>query len=196
MAEAEVPVKPFILAISPGRGFEAASWSRLLESPIDGLMIREPQLEARALLEVARWCQARRPDLELWVRGRLDVALRAGCGLHAPEAYPEVPQLLVPLSRPLHAVAQLPSRQRAAQLLLSPVFPVPGKGPALGVAGLHGLLDQLHPYGGRVLALGGLEPGRVAELAHPRLNGVALIRALWEAPSPTGVVEALRRAWA
>lgn len=188
-------MKPFILAISQGRGFEAATWSRVLESPIDGLMIREPELEAASLLESARWCQARRPDLELWVRGRLDVALRIGCGLHMPEAYPEVPEGLVRLSRPLHAPEQLAGRQGASQLLVSPVFPVPGKGPALGVAGLHRLLDQLQPYEGRILALGGLDPDRLAQVAHPKLHGVALIRALWEAPSPTAVVEAMHGAW-
>lgn len=185
-----------MLAVSPGRGFDSAAWERLLQAPVDGLLLREPALEARALLDLARWCRARRPDLELWVRGRLDVALRAECGLHAPEAYPDLQDCPVPLSRPLHAPAQLAGRRQSQQLLLSPVFAVPGKGPALGVQGLHGILDGLPPFEGRLLALGGITPEHVGALRHPRLDGVALIRALWDAPDPARVVGDLHRAWA
>lgn len=183
---------PYLLAISRGQGFEASAWARVLHSGIDGLMIREPQLDARPLLELVRWCQREAPQVELWVRGRLDVALAAGCGLHAPEAYPAVPPGRLPLSRPLHAFQDFSDRSSAEQLLLSPVFEVPGKGPALGREGLHALLDALPPFEGRLLALGGIQTVNAASLRHPRLQGFALIRALWEAPEPDIVVRTLR----
>lgn len=185
-------MKPYLLAISPGQGFEASTWARVIRSGIDGLMIREAQLDARPLLELVRWCQREAPQVELWVRGRLDVALAAGCGLHAPEAYPSVPAGRLPLSRPLHAIEDFADRSHAQQLLLSPVFPVPGKGRALGPEGLHALLDRLPPFSGRLLALGGIQAANAVSLRHPRLQGFALIRALWESSDPAALVRSFR----
>lgn len=183
-----------ILAISPGEGFDEARWRLVLESGINALMIREKHLEARPLLELTRRALTLSPGLTFWVNGRLDVALAAGCGLHAPEAYPETPGL-VPLSRPLHHPAQFAKRAQAQQLLLSPVFETPDKGPSLGAEGLHAWLDALPTFEGRFLALGGIAPKNVARLKHPRLAGVALIRSLWHAPDPRTVVMKLREAW-
>jgi thiamine monophosphate synthase len=184
-----------ILAISPGEGFDEARWGRVLDSGIDALMIREKALEARALLRIARWVRDRTPGITLWVNGRLDVALAAGCGLHAPEAYPPVPAELVPVSRPLHDPAAFPTRCAARQLLLSPVYETPGKGPALGPEGLRRWLEALPPWEGRLLALGGIAVENCGALRHPRLAGVALIRSLWQAPDPRVMVERLRATW-
>jgi len=185
----------FILAISPGFGFEADRWKAVLASGIDGLMIREKQLEAGPLLELVRQVQNLAPQVEVWVNGRLDVALAARCGLHAPEVYPEVPPDLLPLSRPIHSEDQIPSRTACRQLLLGPIFEVPGKGAPWGVERLHRVLDGI-PAGPRVLALGGIAPTNSAALRHPRLDGIALIRALMDAPEPGRIVEAFRQSWA
>lgn len=185
----------FILAISPGRGFDGIRLKAILNAGIDALMIREKQLEARPLLELVRQAQDLAPQMELWVNGRLDVALAAGCGLHAPEAYPEVPSDLLPLSRPIHSEDQIRARTACRQLLLGPIFTVPGKGEPWGVARLHRVLDGI-PAGPRVLALGGIAPTNSAALRHPRLDGIALIRALMESPEPDRVVDALWQAWA
>jgi len=186
----------FVLAISPGEGLDPSRWERVLASGIHGLMIREPAMTAAELLAAARWVRHRAPEVELWVNGRLDVALAAGCGLHAPEVYPEVPGGLLPLSRPVHASSQLAGRASANQLVLSPVYGVPGKGPAMGWAALHRMLDSLPPGAARVLALGGITPDNAAPLRHPRLDGVALIRGLWSDPDPARVVARLRAVWA
>ena len=185
----------FILAISPGHGFEGTRLKTILDSGIDGLMIREKQLEARPLLALVRQAQDFAPSVEVWVNGRLDVALVSGCGLHAPEAYPEVPPGMVSLSRPIHSEDQIRSRGWCRQLLLGPIFTVPDKGEPWGVAPLHRILEGI-PAGPRVLALGGLSPANSAALRHPRLDGIALIRALMNAPEPIRVVEALRQSWA
>ena len=183
-----------VLAITPGEGFDHAQWERVIGAGIDALMIRE-RMAARDLLAAVRWVRALAPGLELWLCGRLDVALAGGCGLHAPEAYPPVPPGLVALSCPIHDPAQVPGRAGARQLILSPIFPVPGKGPAWGAERLHAVLDAMPPVAGRVLALGGISAGNVARLAHPRLDGVALIRGLWYAPDPAAAVVRLRAAW-
>lgn len=181
-----------VLAITPGSGFQALAWSRVLASGVDGFLIREPGLEARALLEAARWCRREAPHLELWVHGRLDVALASGCGLHAPEAYPD-PPALGPVSRPLHSEDQLLGRINCTQLLVSPIHSVPGKAEPWGVARFHTFLDRLPREAPRILALGGIRKDRLDNLRHPRLDGVALIRALWESPEPKVVVDQLRQ---
>ena len=186
-----------VLAITPGEGFDPPRWERVLRAGVDGFMIREP-LQARALLAAARWVRARAPEVELWLNGRLDVAPAAGCGLHAPEAYPPVPHrdLGLAQSRPVHDPDQVPDRGDSRQLILSPIFPVPGKGPAWGPARLHAVLDALPPVAARVLALGGITPASAAALRHPRLAGVAVLRGLWSGADPAGVVAGLREAWA
>ncbi|HJV89901.1 MAG TPA: thiamine phosphate synthase [Holophagaceae bacterium] len=183
-----------ILALTPGTGFDAKAWAAVLHSGIDGFMIRERGLEARALLEAARWCRAEAPGVELWVNGRLDVALAAGAGFHGPERYPEVDANLLPVSRPLHAEGQWPVRSDSAQLLISPVFPSPGKGDPWGIPRLQRFLEDHPGDGPRLLALGGVGPREAALLRHPRLDGLAAIRPFWMG-DPAAAVTAFRAAW-
>lgn len=184
-----------ILGITAGTGVDLPHWERVLASGLDAFMIREPALEAGELLAAARWVRLTAPDVRLWVNGRLDVALATPCGLHAPEAYPQVPPGLASLSRPIHDPDQVPDRSRAQQLILSPIFAVPGKAPAWGPARLHAILDALPPLDCRLLAMGGITPATLPQLQHPRLHGVALIRALWQSPDPAETIAQLRAAW-
>lgn len=168
-----------LLAISPGHGCERPRWAAVLRSGVDAFLIREKQLEARALLDLVRWCQDTAPELELWVSDRLDVALAEGCGLHAGESYPLVPTKLVPLSRPLHAEGQWEARSTSQQLLVSPIFATPEKGAPWGIPRLNQFLDALPPSGPSILALGGVDPAAAKSLRHPRLAGFAAIRPFW-----------------
>ena len=183
----------FLLPITPGTGFDPVKWRAVLRSGVDGFLIREKGLEASALLNAARWCRDEAPGVELWVGGRLDIALAAGCGLHAPEAYPEVPEGLVPLSRPLHDESQFAARHACRQLLIAPILAAPGKGAPWGAARLHRFLDTA-PLGPRLLALGGIGAEHIGGLMHPRLDGVAMIRAIWGAPDPRDAVSRLKDA--
>lgn len=185
----------FVLGITPGEGLDAARWKRVLASGIDALMIREKQLETRAQRDCVAWVQDQMPELPIWVAGRLDVALACGVGLHVPEVYLEVPVGLVPLSRPLHEESQFQERQRAEQLILSPIFPVPGKGPAWGPARLRHALDELPEAPTRLLALGGITPFNAAQLKHSRLAGLAIMRTLWKSEDPARTVALFRAAW-
>jgi thiamine monophosphate synthase len=184
-----------ILAISPGVGIDHPRWRRVLASGIDAFMLREPQLEPRDLLVAARWVRDTAPGVALWVNGRLDVALASHSGLHAPETYPQIPPGLLPLSCPIHDPNQLHQRRNSHQLLLSPIYGVPGKGAPWGPDKLHAILDAMPPMQSRILALGGIHPGNVGSLKHRRLDGVAIIRALWEAGDPARCVAELREAW-
>lgn len=180
-----------LLAITQGIGFDPQAWRRVLTSGVDAFLIREKELPARALLGAARWCQDAAPEVKLWVGGRLDVAIAAGCGLHAPEAHPDLPPGLVPLSRPLHHEDQWPSRSCADQLLISPIFSSPGKGAPWGPERLHQFLDGLPAGGPHLLALGGVDPANAILLQHPRLAGVAAIRPFWGS-DPQGAVSQFR----
>lgn len=168
-----------LLAITQGLGFDPQAWRAVLASGVDGFLIREKQLPTRALLDAARWCQDTAPGVALWVAGRLDVACAVGCGLHAPEAHPEVAPGLAPLSRPLHEEDQWAGRCTADQLLVAPVFATPGKAAPWGPRRLHQFLDGLPETGPQVLALGGVDPQNTASLQHPRLAGLAAIRPFW-----------------
>lgn len=185
----------YILAITPGEGVDHPRWRRVLEAGVDAFMLREPQLEARDLLVAARWVRETAPEVTLWVNGRLDVALAVQAGLHAPEAYPRVPEGLLPLSQPIHDPSQLQDRSAAHQLVLSPIYPVPGKGPAWGPARLHAVLEAMPPRHSRILALGGITPGNVGSLKHRRLDGVAVLRGLWSGLDPALSVAQMRAAW-
>jgi len=107
------------------------------------------------------------------------VAVAASCGLHAPEAHPEVASGLVPLSRPLHDEGQWQARSTVDQLLVSPIFASPGKDAPWGLERLHRFLDGLPAQGPRLLALGGVDPLNTSLLGHPRLDGIAAIRPFW-----------------
>jgi len=185
----------YILGITPGEGLEPAHWKRVLDSGIDALLIREKQMETRAQRDCVAWVQDHAPELPLWVAGRLDVALACGVGLHMPEAYPEVPQGMVPLSRPLHDETQFSERLGAQQLIVSPIFPVPGKGPAWGPVRLKRALEGLPESSTRILALGGTTPFNTSELRHPRLAGLAIMRTLWKGADPARTVALFRAAW-
>ena len=145
-------------------------------------------------MELGRWIMNLAPELPLWINGRLDIALALGVGFHGGEDYPDLPPLC-PISRPLHRVEQLQGRTNADQLLISPVFKVPGKSKPLGIAGLHEIINNMPPWRGKLLALGGINYKNVAELQHHRLDGVALIRGIWDSDDPSDMVGQLRSAW-
>ena len=184
-----------ILAISPGRDVDAHKWAAVIQSGIDALMIREKHLDTRSLLELGRRIADMAPGLPLWINGRLDAALALGVGFHGGEDYPQAPGSICAVSRPLHDIGQIRERLESDQLLISPVFAVPGKGEPLGVSGLHGILDSLPPWRGKLLALGGINTENAAALQHHRLDGVALIRGLWDSSCPRDIVDGLRSAW-
>jgi thiamine monophosphate synthase len=184
-----------ILAISTGSPVDASKWEAVALSGIDALMIREKHLDARSLLALGQRIRGIAPRLALWINGRLDVALALGAGLHGSEDYPQAPPGLCAVSRPLHSATQIQCRLATDQLLISPIFDVPGKGAPMGPGGLHDILDNMPPWQGKLLALGGINADNAATLKHRRLDGIALIRGLWGSGNPRDIVDRLRGAW-
>lgn len=184
-----------ILAISPGRDIEVSRWAAVAKSGIDALMIREKQMSVRSILNLGQQIKDLAPNLPLWVNDRLDAALALGVGFHGGEDYPQLPASICEISRPLHNIAQISERRESDQLLISPIFDVPDKSEPIGIRGLHGILDNMPPWRGKLLALGGISPENAAALQHHRLDGIALIRGIWDSVNPNGIVDKLRNAW-
>lgn len=140
------------------------------------------------------------PPIRLFVNDRLDVALAAGAigvQLTGDSLPVDAARKLRPewwIGRSVHSVAQARSAQAegADYLLAGPVFETathPGATP-LGVAALRNIVALGHP----VIAIGGIDPARVRDLARVGVYGVAAIRALWDAPEPGDAARAFLEA--
>lgn len=82
----------------------------------------------------------------------------------------------------------------ADYVTLSPIFPTaskPGYGPALG----SGAIAASRGAGLPVVALGGLEAGRIAECRAAGAAGIAILGGLMRAGDPAGAARALLKAW-
>jgi thiamine-phosphate pyrophosphorylase len=163
--------------------------------------LREKDLGGRELLALAcalrAVCRAR--GQLLLVNDRLDVALAAGAdGVHLPAAgVPAAdarrllgPAALVGVS--CHSAAEV-ARARdggASFATFSPIYDTPSKrayGPPLGIAALR----EAARLGLPLVALGGVDAGRVAEVRAAGASGVAAIRAWLAGADPAAAVRAL-----
>lgn len=165
------------------------------------IQLREKDLCARDLLalarSLARVCHAR--GQLLLVNDRLDVAMAAGAdGVHLPSAGVAPvdarrllgPAALVGVS--CHSAADV-ARARAggaSYATLSPIYDTPSKrayGPPLGLAALRAASAAGLP----LVALGGVDAARVAEVVRAGASGVAAIRAWLDPREPAAAVRAL-----
>lgn len=198
---------PRLLAISDRRGLAVpfATWVRgLAAAGVDGVQVREKELDDRELLALARSARGLLPAAALLVNGRLDVALAAGAdGVHLPaDGLPAAP--LVAWARRLgrrplvgrstHTLEEVAAARDEGvdYVAFGPVFATPGKGAPVGTAALAAAAQLGVP----VLALGGVEPERVAQAIAAGAHGVAAIRAFRTAPGAAAMVAAMAAAQA
>jgi thiamine-phosphate pyrophosphorylase len=182
------------------RGDIAQRVRQALEAGVDMAQIREKDLEARELYDLAR--AARAPGRgKLLVNSRVDVALSAGAdGVHLPSSAP-APQDFRAIAPPgftfgasCHSVDEVRAAEQegADFAVFGPVFETPSKrayGPPLG---LEGLREACRAARIPVLALGGI----TLENAHACLDsgaaGIASISLFQAAARVEHVVTALR----
>jgi thiamine-phosphate pyrophosphorylase len=133
---------------------------------------------------------------ELWVASDADLAVAVGAdGVHLAAADPSpAPGLGLRRGRSCHTVTELraASDQGIDRVTYSPVFLTeskPGYGPPLGLDGLAAGCRAVP--GVDVIALGGLEPGRVRGCAAAGASGVALMGAVMRADDPAVVVRSV-----
>lgn len=133
----------------------------------------------------------------LTVNGRPDVAEIVGAdGVHLPETglalnalrshWPDIP--LVGVSRHDRDGLLRAARERATFAFLSPVFPVPGKAEPIGV---EGFASQIATVGMPTYALGGVSAADVTSLTAAGARGIAVRRAIYDAPDPRAALQHL-----
>lgn len=159
------------------------------------VQLREKDLGARALLELAHRAAevCERHGAPLLVNDRIDVAIASGAdGVHlaggsvgATDVRALMPGAIVGAS--CHTEADLAARAGADFALFSPVFPSPGKGPAVGLDALR----EAARAGVPVFALGGVDASNAAACAAAGAHGVAAIRSWLAADDPAAACEAL-----
>lgn len=142
------------------------------------------------------------PPIRLFVNDRLDVALAAradGVQL-GRDSFPPVAARQLDatwwIGRSVHSLEEARSAQAegADYLLAGPVFATashPGA-PLLGIERLREIVGLGCP----VIAIGGVDPERTADLRRAGVYGVAAIRALWDVPHPAAAARAMLEAFA
>jgi thiamine-phosphate pyrophosphorylase len=199
---------PRILAITDRRnrgGRALADWLEELEAAgVDAVQVREKDLSDRELArEVAEARRAWRAPGLLLVNGRLDVALATGAdGVHLPGDGVPAAALRkrfgagVWIGCSTHRVVEVEAARDAGAdyATFSPVFPTPSKmryGRPPGLEGLRRAAGRGLP----IVALGGIDAGRVADVAAAGAAGVAGIRVFHDPAALAELVAACREAW-
>ncbi len=159
------------------------------------VLLREKDLGARALHELALACRAvcDRRGAKLFLSDRADVAIAAGAaGVHLTggsidpaDVRTLSPRLLVGAS--CHTEAEIAARSDADFALYSPIFPSPGKGPAIGLDALRSAAACGLP----LFALGGVDAANAAACIEAGAHGIAGIRGWLAAPDPAAATEQL-----
>jgi thiamine-phosphate pyrophosphorylase len=145
---------------------------------------------------------ARPPEAAVFVNGRPDVAAALGAQgvqLAAGDLAPEDARRVMPhgwIGRSVHSESEARSAlaEGADFLLVGAVYETASH-PGRPAAGLD-LVRAAAALGAPVIAIGGIDATRAAEVRHAGAYGVAAIRALWDAPDPAAAALALLAAWA
>ena len=183
----------------------AARMEALLAAGCPAVWLRSRALGGRDLLALARDVAARcaAHGARLWVGERADVAAIARAhAVQLPERGLSVAGARraagrgIAVGRSVHSAeaALAAAREGADHLVVGTIFPSeshPGRA-AASPALLSEARAALGASGASVplIAIGGMTPERAGQALHAGADGVAAIRALWDAEDPAGVVRA------
>jgi len=187
--------------LDPDPAARAAEVLRSLPAGCVAVHLREKDLGGAALLALARPLVevCHRAGQRCLVNERIDVALAAGAdGAHLPSTgvSPEDarrllgPAALIGVSCHSAASVRRALAGGASFATFGPVYDTPSKrayGPPVGLAAL----EEAARLGLPLVALGGIEPARVAEVRRAGAHGVGAIRAWLAGDDPAAVVRAL-----
>ena len=172
--------------------------AQALDAGLPAVQLREKDLPGRPLLALAE--RLRRATAErgaqLFVNDRLDVARAAGAdGVHLGEqSFPVavaralLPQALIGTS--VHTVADAAARA-ADFVFFGPVFATPSKASFGPPQGPERLAAAARGAGKPVLAIGGIDAGRLDAVHAAGAHGIAVIRAILVAGDPGAATRAL-----
>jgi thiamine-phosphate pyrophosphorylase len=176
-----------------------------LAAGFDGIQLRDRRAAGRALFDAATELRAmtRAASALLLVNDRVDVAIAADAdGVHLPAASFRVaaaraalgPDACIGRSTHAPAEASAAAADGADYVVLGPIFRTPSKEPygaPLGVAAL-GAVHIAVP----LIAIGGITAANVADVLRAGADGVAVVRAVLDAPDPASAAAALAAALA
>jgi thiazole tautomerase (transcriptional regulator TenI) len=176
--------------------------SRCPSELVDALHIREKHRTARELLEWAALCSKRFPRAPLYINDRVDVALAAKA--HGVQlAYHSLPaeavraiagrQLRVGCS--VHSVEEAAAAQAsgADYVIYGHVYGTSSK-PSLAPRGVAALRAVVEAVSVPVIAIGGMDPSRAAEVLSSGCAGIAVMSGIWMHSDPAGQIRKLRAA--
>ncbi|MFI5177179.1 MAG: thiamine phosphate synthase [Vicinamibacterales bacterium] len=159
-----------------------------LDADVDLIQIRERDLEARALLDLAARLVSRRADRRprILINDRADIALAAGAdGVHLRSDGPPVVSVRslggagFIIGRSIHSDREAREHDAADYLLFGTVFPGGSKGSDRGqtppAQGTEALARTALASRAPVLAIGGVTPDRVPSVREAGAAGVAAI---------------------
>ncbi len=169
--------------------------SELLDAGVRAIQLREKDLDARALSQLAKPIaeRCRRYDAALFINGNVKVAQDVGAaGVHLPASVTARVSETLQIGCSIHNFDEAKKREAegADFITYSPIYRTaskPGYGPAVGVANLARLAKQITVP---IFALGGVTPERVAACMEAGAAGIAVMSGVM---SPTGAGEQARR---
>jgi thiamine-phosphate pyrophosphorylase len=181
--------------------------ARAVRGGVDCVQVREKGRPAREVFEAVREVlEAVGGAARVVVNDRVDVAVAAGAhGVHlaASSLPPAAARLLLPrqtgwiLGVSVHSLeeARVAAEAGADYVTFGHVFPT-GSKPGVPSRGLEALAEVVQAVPVPVLAIGGIGPDNVREVLATGCAGVAVIRAILNAPDPEGEARRLRDAMA
>ena len=179
------------------------------EAAVDIVQVRERDLDAATLLGLVRRVVGRATQAtRVVVNDRADVAVTAGAaGVHLRADGPPAARVrtLQPgpwvVGRSVHTPAEAAQAADLDYLLCGTVFPSGSKSAGAPVGGLDTLRETCAVARPPVLAIGGINPARVAACREAGAAGVAAIGVFLpagrtaDALGPVAATAALRKAW-
>lgn len=176
-----------------------------LHGGVDAVQLREKDLAARELFELARALRevTRRHSAGLLINDRIDIALAVDAdGVHLPvDSFAPADARRLFGQRALigastHSVEQ--ARAAAASgadfIVFGPVFDTPSKRGFGTPVGLNALAQAVQAVTIPVLAIGGVTAERARSLRESGAHGIAVVAAILEADDPRAAAAALRAA--
>ncbi len=194
---------PPVLALSPGglKAAEAQAWldrvRHALAAGLRGVLLREPGLDERDFLALARELRALTREVDGWlgVHDRAHAAkLAEADGLHV--GFRSLPPSRVPWRAGLavgfsaHAGDGEASWKGADYLFFGPVRDTPSKRGLVAPAGFDGLAAAVRGTELPVWGIGGLRPGDVPEVFAAGAAGVCALSGILGAEDPGAAAEA------
>jgi len=189
-----------VLAL-PDLGIRAAAIAAL--GPAVALHARDRSAGGAALARAALRLQAlaRPPEAALFLNGRPDLAAAIGAQgvqLGSGDLAPADARRLLPngwIGRSVHDPREAAAavEEGADFLLVGAIYPTPSH-PGRPGAGVE-LIRAAAALGRPVIAIGGIDAARAAEVRHAGGYGVAAIGALWDSADPAAAALALLAPW-